>query len=438
MNQQSLLYRIWEYMSAPAVEAKGRHDVVSLNEAVGIRGQGGRSRELSYKALVDDAYLGNPDGYAALNQIARALAGIELRVEKRKGDLWEPLNQPKHPLSRLLAHPCPNDSRVVFMTGVVVNLFLGGDSYMLVVPDATGMPWEMHLLRPDQVKVIAGDARMPVTRYDWTPREGAAPIPIRTEDIVHVRLFHPLKERTGHAAVASAAAGIDQGNEGRVCNAQLIRNRAAPDGVLTLEQELSEPAQHDLAQSLRNRYSGPSNAGHTLVVPQGGKWERASLTPRDMDWAQTMVRSTLDICRVLEVPPEVIGEPGTKTYANYREARRSLYTESVLPLLDLVMAALNDDLVPRFDGGDELQISYDRADIEALAEDQDHVWARVGAAWFLTLNEKRTLVGLEPLDGEWAEEIYLPSNLMPLGDAVAPEEPDGDGDDDDKDEEPGE
>jgi phage portal protein BeeE len=37
--------------------------------------------------------------------------------------------------------------------------------------------------------------------------------------------------------------------------------------------------------------------------------------------------------------------------------------------------------------------------IDALSADRDSLWARVTAAPFLTVNEKREMLGFSPLDG---------------------------------------
>ena len=62
-----------------------------------------------------------------------------------------------------------------------------------------------------------------------------------------------------------------------------------------------------------------------------------------------------------------------------------------------IACALAQWLSPAF--GDELRIVIDTDQVDALAADRTSAWERVGAAPFLTLNEKREALGYVPLEG---------------------------------------
>jgi hypothetical protein len=87
----------------------------------------------------------------------------------------------------------------------------------------------------------------------------------------------------------------------------------------------------------------------------------------------------------------LLGLPGDATYANYREANRALWNQSIIPLARKILDALGQGLRPYFDG---LTLGLDLDAIPALAEDRERLWAQVGAADFLTMEEKRAAVGL--------------------------------------------
>ncbi|RME94141.1 MAG: phage portal protein, partial [Alphaproteobacteria bacterium] len=81
------------------------------------------------------------------------------------------------------------------------------------------------------------------------------------------------------------------------------------------------------------------------------------------------------------------------TYANYREANLSFWRQTVLPLVNRTAKALSRWL------GEGAQLRPDVDAIEALNSERERLWQRVQAADFLTLNEKRALVGYGPVDG---------------------------------------
>jgi phage portal protein BeeE len=89
--------------------------------------------------------------------------------------------------------------------------------------------------------------------------------------------------------------------------------------------------------------------------------------------------------------------PGDNTYANYQEANRVFWRQSVLPLAGRIACALTHWLAPAFGG--ELTLATDNDRIEALASDRAALWERVSNAPFLTVNEKRIATGYGAVQG---------------------------------------
>ncbi len=87
----------------------------------------------------------------------------------------------------------------------------------------------------------------------------------------------------------------------------------------------------------------------------------------------------------------LIGIPGDNTYANYQEANRAFYRLTVLPLVNRTAARLCGWLAPIFGVGLRLEADLDR--IAGLADERDALWTRIGAASFLSDEEKREAVG---------------------------------------------
>ena len=94
----------------------------------------------------------------------------------------------------------------------------------------------------------------------------------------------------------------------------------------------------------------------------------------------------------------LLGIPGDNTYANYSEANRVFWRQTVLPLVSRTLKALEGWLAPRF--GEGLALRPALEEMEALSGERAALWERVGAADFLTVDEKRAAVGLGPLGAE--------------------------------------
>ena len=106
-----------------------------------------------------------------------------------------------------------------------------------------------------------------------------------------------------------------------------------------------------------------------------------------------MPSSTRDIALALGVPPLLLGLPGDNTLANYQEANRAFWRQTVIPLVARLQKSFEAWLQPacgcfRFD--------YDVDRLDALAQERAQEWTRIDSATFLTRNEKREAAGYAP------------------------------------------
>jgi len=128
-----------------------------------------------------------------------------------------------------------------------------------------------------------------------------------------------------------------------------------------------------------------------MLLEGGLDWKQMGFSPKDMDFMEARNGAARDIALALGVPPMLLGIPGDNTYANYREANRAFWRQTVLPLVNRVASGLQHWLAAAWPGN--LRLAIDRDDIEALATDREALWKRVNEARFLTVNEKRATTG---------------------------------------------
>jgi HK97 family phage portal protein len=140
-------------------------------------------------------------------------------------------------------------------------------------------------------------------------------------------------------------------------------------------------------------FAGPANAGRPLLLEGGLKWQSLSLSPTDMDFINLKAATAREIALAFGVPPVLLGLPGDATYNNYREANRALWRMTILPLANKILDAIAEGMQTDFPG---LEFTIDLDGISALAEDREKLWAQVSAATFLTNEEKRMMLGLQP------------------------------------------
>ena len=116
-----------------------------------------------------------------------------------------------------------------------------------------------------------------------------------------------------------------------------------------------------------------------------------SLSPRDMDFAESKNGAARDVALAFGVPPMLLGIPGDNTYASFREANLAFWRQTILPLAARFAGAFGNWLGPAWSDG--LRLSYDSDQVEALSLEREALWRRVNRADFLTPDEKRQAVG---------------------------------------------
>ncbi|MBN9041221.1 MAG: phage portal protein [Rhizobiales bacterium 62-47] len=386
-----MLQRLKAYLRAPESKASRIAQVLAF-------ANGGRARwtPRDYAALAREGYLGNAIVHRAVRLIAENVASCTYLVFEGAQE------REAHPLAQLLARPNPRQDGVAFLEAAVSHLLLAGNAFVeaVALDDAVR---ELYVLRPDRMKAVPGpDGWAEAYEYSAGGRSVRFDqLASRVPPILHLSYFHPLDDHYGLAPLEAAAIAVDTHNAAAAWNKALLDNSARPSGALVYsgpEGAVLSDVQYDrLKRELTNTYQGAVNAGRPLLLEGGLDWKAMSLSPKDMDFLEAKHTAAREIALAFGVPPMLLGIPGDNTYANFQEANRVFWRQSVLPLASRIGTSVAQWLAPQF--GDGIRLVIDTDKIDALAADRSALWERLTDAPFLTLNEKREAVGYAPIEG---------------------------------------
>ncbi|WP_127090141.1 phage portal protein [Aquabacter cavernae] len=344
-----------------------------------------------YASLAREGFARNAVAYRAVRLVCEAVGTMPYVLQEAGRDL------DGHPLQALLAHPHPRMRLPELLEAVCGHLLVAGNAYLEVVC-VEGVPREIHVLRPDRMKVVPGADGWPEA-YDYTLDGRTLRIPQSGEGmdtILHLTLFNPLDDHYGFPPLEAAAQALDLHNASGAWNKALIDNAARPSGALVYggTGSLSDDQFERLKSELEASFQGSANAGRPLLLEGGLDWKPLALTPKDMDFEAARAGAAREIALALGVPPMLLGIPGDATYSNYAEANRALWRLTAIPLARRIGAALCGWFAPLH--GPDLALVPDLDQVEALAQERAALWSRVAAADFLTEDEKRAAVGYGP------------------------------------------
>lgn len=349
-----------------------------------------------YDTLAEEGYQKNIIVYRCVSLIARGVGSVPWKLYQGNTCLET------HPLLNLLHAPNPQQTLERFMEALTSYMLLSGNVYIeAVMPEED--PLELYLLRPDRIRVVPGRGGVPEAfLYTLGGRSITIPVdPLNGKSrVLHIKTFNPLSDWYGMSPIEAAAHAIDQHNAVAGHNLALLQNGGRPSGAFIMKPDvkgniMTEEQRSTLRQDLKDLYEGQRNVGRIMILEGDFDWKEMGVSPKDLDFIEGKYLSAREIAQVYGVPPLLVGVPGDATFSNYKEARYHLWEDTILPHLEMIKGELNKWLTPLF--GDTLTLDFDVDAIPALAPKREAHWSKIEKASFLTLNEKRSLVGYEPV-----------------------------------------
>lgn len=334
----------------------------------------------------------------------------------------------EHPLLTLLWHPSPTTDYAGLVRHYVYDWLLVGrvcaervrsgagrlvelrplPAHRVVEDyDPSGMLRGVVYTRPGDMARVRLRRDMVLWSIDPSPGDPWQP----TE---RARILDPLV-RLDDALTQYVADILDQG---------LVR------GALVTRDQTTDQQRRDLQarwDAVFRRRDDRGSIATPVLDGTRAEWVRVGLDPSDIDIADLCAHTETRICAILGVPPIVVSAAiGLKraTYANYREARRRLWDETVLPLLSRFGQLIESQLAPDFGLAPEsVEIVWDADAMPGLDESRDSLWERAVSGWksqLLTRNEARAMLGY-PRDSQG--DVYLAAVTDMVEPAQLEEEP---------------
>lgn len=344
--------------------------------------------------------------FRSVRTIIQAASAIPWIVQDNKG---EPIEG--HPLAEVLKKPNPEFSGQDMMEFLIAHLELVGNALWQPII-VGGKVKEIWTVMPDLVSPIPSDVPgewmkgWRVTSADGIQRD------VPPEQFIHFMQVDPGNPFWGTAPLMAAARTIDTDNEAQDTQKISMQNRGNPDGVFQAEAMTNEQYE-EAARVIKERYLIKEKRRLPWVVA-GAKWQQMSLTPVEMDYIASRLHNKRDIAGAFGISPIFLGDLEQSSYDNMMQARKSLYEDVVIPLLDDVKSTLNLKIAPMY--GD-IVISYDVSRIPALREDYGKKVEQAKTLWAMGIPfdqiNQRLEMGFEEFAG-W-NRGYLPLNLLPTG-----------------------
>ena len=371
------------------------------------------------KNLVDKGYKGNPTVYSIISQITRAIIRAKPLLFK-EGEERE--LQIGHDVTKLLLRPNPLQGYGEFQENYWGYKLLLGEVFVhKLCPDIgvnSGIPQQLWIIPPPLVdRIIFDSVGMPVS---YVLMLGGGTMVIPANEMIHDKFFNPNHtDGRGMPPLEAAIMPLNQSNEGYTASARLLQN-SGPMGILSTTEKndvtFGQPQADLLTESFYEKYGGSSEYGRMVISPAIMKWTQIGLNAVDLNLIEGGRDATRNICNVFGISSILLNDTANSTFNNVREARKELIENIAIPHLETQFDKFDQQLLPAFEKRDnaEYTLDIDKTGYPELKEDLSMQSTALSNMWWTSGNEKRIIQGLGKSEAEGMDDIFVPSNLLPL------------------------
>ena len=293
----------------------------------------GRSREGAAEGIIRQAR----DAYAA-NGIVFACIVARMALLSQARFLFQSTAD-KHVFTdqrlSILEYPWPGATTAELFARMEHDVCTAGNSFIRKVNPADGSDPLLLQMRPDCVTIVSEEKRDDMGRIYKQPigySEDLVPLGITdrepqfysTAEVAH---FSPVPLGAGHFRGETWLTSVLREVGADIALTQYktthVARGAMPGLVLKYSQKLSQPSVDRLKARFAAMYSGPENAGRTLILDEGADVTVAGSTLEQLQYTAVQAAGETRIIAAAQVPAEIIGIEGARAASgNYELAIR--------------------------------------------------------------------------------------------------------------------
>jgi HK97 family phage portal protein len=273
--------------------------------------------------------------YGGVSLISNAISTLPMDCYIRKNGQRVPFR----PKPEWVIKPDLDIASTAHWQQVVISILVWGNSYTRVFRDKrTGEVVNLVALDPTLVDVTRGKNGRKVFRYQG--EEGKV---LTSDEIIHITdMLMPgavkgkgrvdaLKENFGLAIALESFA------------ARFFGGGVQTSGIIEYPGNLSKEQAKALVEGFDSRHRGYRQAHRTGILGGGAKYVQTS-TPNDANqFLQSREYAVLDVCRVLQIPPHMLGiTNGSQARASVEQLAIDFTTHALRPVVEKIERAYSD------------------------------------------------------------------------------------------------
>lgn len=374
-----------------------------------------QQRAISYQTIFesgDDIVFGNYSGtyinkdtvfqvnavFSAISLIADTISTLPIDAYVRRDGARFPFR----PRPEWVTQPDITIPREAFYNQVIVSLLLEGNAFIRVFSNQRGEVVNLTVLNPQTVTVTRSGLGTLLFTVDGEEKVLTSEEIIFIPDVMQpgalrgISRIKAMGETFGLALAMERYASTFYG-QGTNLN-----------GVIEFPGNLTKEQAEQLASSFDNRHRGWKKGHRTGVLSGGAKFVSTQTDPEKSMLVDARNQSIADVARAFNIPPHLLGLPGTTSYASVEQMNLAWITHGLRPIVAKIEGALSP-LLRRFPQGEGAFIKFNldglaRADLQARTSS----YSTMLQAGAMSINEVRALEDMRPIADEAAINPRVP------------------------------
>jgi HK97 family phage portal protein len=336
--------------------------------------------------------------FSAVSLISDTLSTLPIDAYIRRNGARYPLR----PRPIWITKPDVDTTKEAFYGALIVSLLLDGNAFIRKYRNPRGEIVNMVVLNPIDVTIKRNGLGRVI--FDVKGEERA----LTLEDI----MFIPDVVKPGHLRGVSRVDALKE-NFGLAIAlenyaARFFGNGTQTSGVLEVPGNLTGDQAKMLQDAFDSRHRGWQKAHKTAVISGGAVYKPTNVPNDQAQFLDSRRMAVEDIARAFNVPPHLLGLPGTNTYASVEQNNIAFVTHTLRPIAQKIEGAFTD-LLSQETGLEAafVKISLDgllRADVNSRTS----AYSTMLQAGVYSINEVRSFEDLRPIDDPSADAVRVP------------------------------
>jgi len=296
--------------------------------------------------------------------------------------------------------PDIDTTKEAFYGSLIVSMLLDGNGFVRTFRDQQGRVVNMTVLNPSKVEIRRDKVGSVVYIYEGENK------PLTKDEIIHI----PDVVRPGEIRGISRVTALKD-NFGLAIAlwsyaARFFGQGASTNGIIEFPGNLTPDQAKNLVDGFDARHKGFRKAHKTGVLSGGAKFVQTTVENDKAQFIDSRRMAVEDVARAFNIPPHLLGLPGTNTYSSVEQNNIAFVTHTLRPIVQKLESAFTP-LMANEPGGATAFIKFTLDGLlRGDAATRFSAYSTGLQAGYLTINDIRRLEDLPPVDG--GEIIRVP------------------------------